>query len=103
MEPVQAVGLAEGLSAEFSPDGVIVTLSGPLPVLERLDLQKDILVTVDLSDRDAGIYQIEPKAEIVSSDVPAEELLDVLIESVSPTLIDVEISASLSGSTNNPR
>ncbi|MEJ2148541.1 MAG: CdaR family protein [Chloroflexota bacterium] len=101
--PVQAVGLAEGLSAEFSPDGVIVTLSGPLPVLERLDLQKDILVTVDLSDRDAGIYQIEPKAEIVSSDVPAEELLDVLIESVSPTLIDVEISASLSGSTNNPR
>jgi hypothetical protein len=39
----------------------------------------------------------------VSSDVPAEELLDVLIESISPTLIDVEISASLSGETNSLR
>jgi YbbR domain-containing protein len=101
--PVQAIGLKEGFSAEFNPDRVIVTLSGPLPVLEQLNLQEDILVTVDLSDRDTGSYQIEPQAEIVSSDVSAEDLLDVLIESISPTLIDVEISAALSGETNSLR
>ena len=101
--PVQAIGLEEGFRAEFNPDRVIVTLSGPLPVLERLNLAEDILVTVDLTDHDSGNYQIEPQAEIVSNDVAAEELLDVLIESISPTLIDVEIGVDLSGEANNLR
>ncbi len=90
--PLQALGLAEGLAAEFSPDRVVVSISGPLPILNKLNPEEDIIASVDLTDLGIGEYQIEPQVEIASGELTTEELSSVLVESVLPTLIDVRIT-----------
>ncbi len=89
--PIETVGLDETLEATLLPASAVVSMSGPLPVLEALNEEEDILVTVDLTDLEAGDYQIEPVVEITSGTVSAGEVDKVLIESVLPTLIEVEI------------
>lgn len=90
--PVRISGLDDGLQANVVPSSAVVSLSGPLPVLQQLDPASDIRVTVDLSELEPGNYQIEPAVQIVNPDVPAESLQDVIIESVLPTLLDIEIT-----------
>lgn len=97
--PIQPVELAEGLEASILPGSAVVSISGPLPVLDRLDEQRDILITVDLSDLGPGRYQLTPHAEIVSGTIPAADLQKVVIESVLPTLIEIEITAGTAGGT----
>jgi YbbR domain-containing protein len=92
--PVEPVGLDETLEATLLPANAVVSLSGPLPVLEALNEEEDILVTIDLTDLKAGNYQVEPVVEIASGTVSAEEVEKVLIESILPTLIEVEIGPS---------
>ncbi len=89
--PIQTVGLGENLAATLLPDTAVVFLSGPLPILENLDPQEEVIVTLDLSSLEPGSYQIEPEVQIVSGEIPATELQKVLIESVLPTLIQVQI------------
>jgi YbbR domain-containing protein len=89
--PIETVGLDETLEATLLPASAVVSMSGPLPVLEALNEEEDILVTVDLTDLTPGDYQIEPVVEITSGTVSAGEVEKVLIESVLPTLIEVEI------------
>jgi YbbR domain-containing protein len=89
--PVRISGLDSGLDANVAPSSAVISLSGPLPVLQQLDPANDIRVTVDLSGLEPGSYQIEPSVQIVNPDVPAESLQDVTIESVLPTLFEVEI------------
>jgi len=97
--PIEVVGLDERLEATLLPANAVVSLSGPLPVLEALNDEEDILVTVDLTDLTRGSYQIEPVVEITSGTVSAEEVEKVLIESILPTLIEVEIESQINGRT----
>lgn len=95
--PVLVTGLGEGLGATLTPDSVGVFLSGPQPILDQIDSGVEVIATVDATDREPGTYQLEPVVDIVSSDIPAEELDSIVIESVVPTLIDIEIGPAVSG------
>lgn len=91
--PVQAIGLEDnGLTVTIAPSNAVVSLSGPLPVLQRLNFDQDILVTIDVSGLEPGTYRLEPQAEIVSGAIPQEEVQQVTIDSVLPTVVEVEIT-----------
>jgi YbbR domain-containing protein len=96
--PVTVSGLTEGLEATVTPDTVGVFLSGPQPILDRIGTDVEVIVTVDATDLAADTYQLEPTTDIVSGDVANEELNNVVIESVVPTLIDVEIVSGVDNS-----
>lgn len=96
--PVTVSGLTEGLEATSTPDTVGVFLSGPQPILDRIGTDVDVIVTVDTTDLTPDTYQLEPSIDIVSGDVANEELDSVVIESVVPTLIDVEIARAADNS-----
>jgi YbbR domain-containing protein len=91
--PVRTVGLATGLSANVLPANAVVSLSGPQPVLEDLSNGENVIVSVDLTGLRVGNHQVEPEVEIVSGVIPAEDLQKVIIESLLPTVIEVEITA----------
>lgn len=97
--PVTISGLTEGLEATPTPDTVGVFLSGPQPILDRIGTDVDVIVTVDATDLTPDSYQLEPTVDIVSGDVATEELDNVVIESVVPTLINVEISLATENSS----
>lgn len=78
--PIEITGLGEGLLASLEPTEIEVILSGPLPVLDSLDLENDIVVTLDLSDLIEGIYQLEPNIEVLVSNVLVESYFPVVIE-----------------------
>jgi YbbR domain-containing protein len=82
-QPVNVVGLSEGLSAQAFPQSVDVIISGPVPVLDALT-SKDITVSVDCKGLDVGVYQLEPKVN---------PLVDnVLVESILPSTVEVVIA-----------
>jgi YbbR domain-containing protein len=97
--PVTISGLTEGLEAAATPDTVGVFLSGPQPILDRIGTDVDVIVSVDTTDLTPDSYQLEPTVDIVSGDVATEELDNVVIESVVPTLVDVEISLATENSS----
>jgi YbbR domain-containing protein len=80
---VEAIGLAEGLSAEFSPQTVNVILSGPLTELESLQ-PGDVRLLVDLTDLEAGTHLLEPRAEILPENVQ--------VLSITPASLEVVIT-----------
>ena len=65
-------------------DRVDVILSGPIPVLDELK-SSDVRVLIDLTDYTEGVYQVEPRVELDSS--------EILVESKLPASIEVEILA----------
>ena len=81
--PINVIGLAEGLSAEPSPQAVDVIISGPLTVLDALTSQ-DVSVSVDVTGLGVGTYQLEAKGE------PLIE--NITIESILPGAVEVVIS-----------
>jgi YbbR domain-containing protein len=94
--PIVSTGLDEDLAAIFSPDEVDVILSGPLPELDALD-EEDIVVSVDLTERERGRHQLTPSVEITDQD----GVEDLAIESINPATIEVEIApATAPGGTN---
>jgi YbbR domain-containing protein len=84
-EKVEFIGLASELQAVLSPAIVDVIVSGPLPLLDTLTRQ-DISVTIDLTNLEAGTYQLTPTVEILIS--------DVIVESILPGTIQVILSPS---------
>lgn len=82
-QPINVIGLAEGLSAQTFPQAVDVIFSGPLPVLDVLT-SDDITITVDVSDLGVGTYQIKPEVEVLNS--------NVLVESILPETVEVVLS-----------
>lgn len=82
--PIEIIGILPDFEMEVSPDRVDVIFSGPLPTLDKLKIS-DIRVLIDLTDKTLGIYQLEPQVEI---NIP-----DVLVESILPATIEVEISS----------
>ena len=87
--PVQAENIGAGLMAVLSPESVDVILSGPLALLDSLDPQQDIIVSIDLEGLTIGRYQLEPKVEVVYN--------DVIVESIFPVIIEIEVQREESG------
>lgn len=77
-------GLSMNLEAVASPDTVDVILSGPLPVLQKLD-PEDVQVVLDLVNLGIGTYMIEPTAIVPSS---------LEVKSIVPDRVEVEIGRS---------
>ncbi|MFQ6015990.1 MAG: YbbR-like domain-containing protein [Anaerolineae bacterium] len=82
-EPV-ARGLALGLQTTISPEVVDVILSGPLPVLQELELE-DVQVIVDLVNKEPGTYKIQPTVIAPTS---------LNVESIVPDSVEVVIAAA---------
>lgn len=83
--PVEITGLGAGLKAQVSPATVDVIISGPLPVLDTLRAS-DVRVSIDLTGRDVGAYQLTPTVTIL--------LEGLTVESILPGTVQVTISAS---------
>jgi YbbR domain-containing protein len=83
--PVEVIGLANGLTADLSPQTVSVILSGPQSILLSLSAD-DVRFFVDLSGLQVGTHLLEPQVEILPEDV---QLL-----SITPSSIEVTISQS---------
>jgi YbbR domain-containing protein len=90
--PIQIIGESENLPADILSGNAVVSLSGPLPVLQKLNPEQNIVVSVDVTDLEPGRYQLEPDVNILNPDIPVEDLDEVVVESVLPTLIEVEIA-----------
>jgi YbbR domain-containing protein len=80
-QPINIIGLAEGLSAQVFPQSVDVIISGPVPVLDALT-SKDITVSVDCKELDVGVYQLEPKVNPLVDNVSVESILPSTVEVV---------------------
>lgn len=82
-QPINAIGLANGLSVQYFPETVDVIISGPLPLLDSLSLQ-NVIVSVDVTGLGLGTYQLTPKVEVLVD--------NVLVESILPGTIEVVLS-----------
>jgi len=80
-EIVEVVGLPADWSAQVSPATIDVIVSGPLPLLDTLTRQ-DVRVTIDVTGLTEGAHQLEPKVEILISDVIVESILPGTVEVV---------------------
>jgi YbbR domain-containing protein len=80
---VVVVGLKPGLVVKISPEVVDVILSGPLPVLDRLNA-RDVQVVIDLTDDVPGKYQRAPKVILT--------VTDLRVESIIPESVEINIS-----------
>ncbi|HSL44974.1 MAG TPA: CdaR family protein [Anaerolineales bacterium] len=83
-QPISVNGLEEGLAAQVFPETVDVIVSGPLPVLDTLVSQEDIVVSVDASGLEIGTYQLTPEVRALVD--------NVLVESILPGTVEVVIS-----------
>lgn len=80
--PIEIQGLDPALAAKISPNSVIVTLTGPLAILEGL-LAEDVRVVVNLVDLGIGTHTITPEVIVSQIEVEADTL---------PNTVEVEIS-----------
>jgi YbbR domain-containing protein len=80
--PVEAMGLDVELEAEIMPQQVSAILSGPLNILQKINLA-DLRILLDLSGLGPGTYTLEP--DFVSNHP------DIDIESISPKTFNVTI------------
>ena len=77
--PIQIENLADGLIAELSPESLGIFISGPLNLLDQLNLE-DFLVIIDLSDRGLGTYQLVPVVRVVFDEINVDAILPNTIE-----------------------
>ena len=82
-QPINVLGLSEGLSAEVFPQSVDVIISGPVPVLDAL-ISQDITVSVNVTGLELGSYKLKPEVEVLVG--------NVLVESILPGTVEVVIS-----------
>jgi YbbR domain-containing protein len=80
-QPIDVIGLSEGLGAQVFPEAVDVIISGPVPVLDVLASQ-DITVAVDVSGLEIGVYQLEPRVETLVENLSVESILPGTVEVV---------------------
>ena len=79
---VETIGLALNLSAKILPDKVNIIISGPVPELEKLNVN-NVRVLIDLTGFLPGTYTLEPK---ISLNIPG-----LMIESISPASFEITI------------
>lgn len=82
-QPIDVIGLSEGLSVQVLPPTVDVILSGPLPILDALTVQ-DVKVRVDVTGLGLGTHQLTPVVDVLVD--------NVVVESILPGTIEVVIS-----------
>ncbi|KXK11553.1 MAG: YbbR-like protein [Chloroflexi bacterium OLB14] len=82
-ELIEVIGLENGYTAQVSPTGVDIILSGPLPLLDTLTRQS-VRVTVDLTGLKEGTHQLTPKVEIL--------IANIIVQSILPNTVEVVIS-----------
>lgn len=82
-QPINVIGLKEGLSAQIFPQSADVIVSGPLPVLDVLTSQ-DISITVNVTGLGVGTYQLIPEVQA--------SIGNVLVESILPGTVEVVLS-----------
>jgi len=82
-QPIDVIGLTEGLSVQAFPQNVDVIISGPLPILDAFTPQ-DVIVTVDVTGLGLGTHQLVPVVDVLVD--------NVLVESILPGTIEVVIS-----------
>jgi len=78
-QPINIIGLPEGLAAQVSPQTMDVIISGPLPVLDALTPQ-DVIVNVDVGGLVFGTHQLIPKVKVLVSNVLVESILPGTVE-----------------------
>ncbi len=76
---IQVTNLDPQLKAELNSNSVDIYLSGPLYLLEVLDLA-DITVTLDLEGRGVGTYQLVPQVSLVDTKINVDAILPGTIE-----------------------
>ncbi|MEK6221481.1 MAG: CdaR family protein [Chloroflexota bacterium] len=81
--PVEAIGLAPGMSANISPAFVDVFLFGPIHLLEEM-IQDDVRIFVNLADLEAGTHLVVPQEELLSD--------KITVDAIAPETIEVVIS-----------
>jgi len=79
--PIEAVNVTSGLKVTLTPDRVNLYLSGPLYLLEQLNVA-NIRVTVDLQGKTAGTYQLTPSVDLGYEDLELDSILPATIEVV---------------------
>jgi YbbR domain-containing protein len=85
-QPIDVIGLTEGLAVQIFPETLDVIISGPLPVLDALTPQ-DVIVTVDVTGLGLGTHQLNPLVDVLVDNVDVESILPGTIEVViSPPL-----------------
>lgn len=82
-QPIDVIGLTEGLAVQTFPQTVDVIVSGPLPILDALTPQ-DVIVRVDVSGLGLGTHQLVPIVDVLVD--------NVLVESILPGTIEVVLS-----------
>jgi YbbR domain-containing protein len=85
LAPIRLLGLAPELAARVEPDTAWVTLTGPGPLLEHLDLTL-LRVVLDASGLDPGRHLLAP-------DVQLPDRAGLRLQSVRPARFMVEIGA----------
>jgi YbbR domain-containing protein len=82
--PIEVIGLDPELEAHISPATLDVILTGPLPLLDKLQ-PGDVKFFVDLTGLPSGTHQVVPQAEIL--------IADIQVQSLNPATVEVTISA----------
>ncbi|OGO18550.1 MAG: hypothetical protein A2Z14_19270 [Chloroflexi bacterium RBG_16_48_8] len=80
--PIEVQGLPPGLAAKLTPDSVIITLTGPLVILQEMQ-PEDVRVFINLVDLEEGSHVVTPEVVVPQVEVQAETI---------PSTIEVEIS-----------
>jgi YbbR domain-containing protein len=81
---IEIQGLGLGLYALPSPNNVSLILTGPAAILDSIQ-PEDILVVLDLLDRDVGTYQLTPQVIGVPPEVVAGEPIPATIQVIVTT------------------
>lgn len=89
--PITVANLPENLEAELDTEEVEIILSGPLPVLDAMNVREDIRVILDLENIRIGTHQLEPTIEVLGQE-------GVTVESVFPVTVEVRVQFRPAGS-----
>jgi YbbR domain-containing protein len=79
--PLEAINMPDGLAADLDPATVQVTLQGALPDLNAISAEQ-VVATVDVTDRDAGEYDLP---------VTVEPPLGTTVASITPAQVAVTV------------
>lgn len=79
--PVEIINLGRGLTVNISPDKVDLYISGPMNLLEELTAD-NIRVTLDLTNRSPGTYQLSPDILLNDDELRLDSILPGTIEVV---------------------
>ncbi len=77
--PVEIIGVSNDMEVVISPASVDVLLSGPLPLLDTLPL-RNVRVTIDMTEKGPGTYQVEPKVETGQPEIRVDSILPGTVE-----------------------